>query len=531
MAEDLKITITAKDNYSNFLKNMQSETKAFGKDMDGLQGKLDLLNKTKATLQVDASKAKKELRKAQKAYDEFGDSASEQLITANFDYEQAHGKLSLLEREISNVQDAFDQSLKGIKGKNELVAELGGQLGISLVNGFSARLSGELGEDTGDAIGTILSNVISMTATGFAMSFGDPITTGISAGIGLVKGFVDVATQQYETEKDAFRAVLKDQFITQQNGVQNEIVIGSALAAQREDEAVNNANSENGEQNSVQSKPAFAAQQEDEAVKNANNENSGQNSVQSEPTYNDVLAKRNQLKENALTAYGKGYNEEHKKGLQQQIEMLETNSKMIEEKNLIIGAAAGKMRSKLEMETLEEELAVYRNSNDPFELMANLAVAKTAGPLAYYGSEEYKAFSKSRSESMKLLGFMLSDEESYKNISGYNLNKELNSIPISRPIPNQHNSVIDTWEKFYPTYASPPLKAFGMGYVPYNGFPAILHEGERVLTASENRAYNQWRAPNIVLNLGGTYHVRQAADIEAIAHEIAVQVTRAQELM
>lgn len=30
----------------------------------------------------------------------------------------------------------------------------------------------------------------------------------------------------------------------------------------------------------------------------------------------------------------------------------------------------------------------------------------------------------------------------------------------------------------------------GLNYVPYDGFPAILHKGERIMTASENRAYS-----------------------------------------
>ena len=33
--------------------------------------------------------------------------------------------------------------------------------------------------------------------------------------------------------------------------------------------------------------------------------------------------------------------------------------------------------------------------------------------------------------------------------------------------------------------------AKGLPYVPYDGFPAILHKGERVLTAKEANAYNK----------------------------------------
>lgn len=38
--------------------------------------------------------------------------------------------------------------------------------------------------------------------------------------------------------------------------------------------------------------------------------------------------------------------------------------------------------------------------------------------------------------------------------------------------------------------------ANGLSYVPYDGFPAILHEGERVLTAEENKAYNSGATGN-----------------------------------
>ena len=57
-------------------------------------------------------------------------------------------------------------------------------------------------------------------------------------------------------------------------------------------------------------------------------------------------------------------------------------------------------------------------------------------------------------------------------------------------------------------------KAFGMSYVPYNGYPTFLDEGERILTASENRNYsnNQDRS-NIVIS-GNNFTVRSEKDIE-----------------
>ena len=61
--------------------------------------------------------------------------------------------------------------------------------------------------------------------------------------------------------------------------------------------------------------------------------------------------------------------------------------------------------------------------------------------------------------------------------------------------------------------------AYGLNYVPYNDYPALLHEGERVLTASENRNYGNTIPPITIT--GNNFNVRQEADILGIAREIA----------
>ena len=54
---------------------------------------------------------------------------------------------------------------------------------------------------------------------------------------------------------------------------------------------------------------------------------------------------------------------------------------------------------------------------------------------------------------------------------------------VSVSVTTRHNSVGGSF-------------ANGLSYVPYDGFPAILHEGERVLTAEENKAYNNGSSGN-----------------------------------
>ena len=61
-------------------------------------------------------------------------------------------------------------------------------------------------------------------------------------------------------------------------------------------------------------------------------------------------------------------------------------------------------------------------------------------------------------------------------------------------------------------------RAIGIDYVPYDNFPALLHEGEKVLTAGEARQEkNGVSGIQIVMN--GTV-IREEADVQRIAQEM-----------
>ena len=59
--------------------------------------------------------------------------------------------------------------------------------------------------------------------------------------------------------------------------------------------------------------------------------------------------------------------------------------------------------------------------------------------------------------------------------------------------------------------------ANGLAYVPYNGYIAQLHEGERVLTKEENREYSSSSKNNIQMFFEIAANVREEADIEKLA--------------
>jgi hypothetical protein len=69
-------------------------------------------------------------------------------------------------------------------------------------------------------------------------------------------------------------------------------------------------------------------------------------------------------------------------------------------------------------------------------------------------------------------------------------------------------------------------KAGGLANVPYNGYHAYLHKGERVLTPEENDDYNRGKGKASISISGNTFHVRQESDIKQIAYELAKLIER-----
>lgn len=68
--------------------------------------------------------------------------------------------------------------------------------------------------------------------------------------------------------------------------------------------------------------------------------------------------------------------------------------------------------------------------------------------------------------------------------------------------------------------------ATGLGRVPYDNYPALLHEGEQVLTAAEARSYNQGGAGSVQIVMNGTV-IREDADIDRVAQALLEKLRQA----
>ncbi|UYZ13429.1 hypothetical protein A6764_22250 [Brevibacillus sp. WF146] len=69
--------------------------------------------------------------------------------------------------------------------------------------------------------------------------------------------------------------------------------------------------------------------------------------------------------------------------------------------------------------------------------------------------------------------------------------------------------------------------AGGLSYVPYDGYVARLHKGERVLTSAENEQYTNGGGGGVhIAKLADQIVVREDADIDRIAIALAREIRR-----
>ncbi len=90
--------------------------------------------------------------------------------------------------------------------------------------------------------------------------------------------------------------------------------------------------------------------------------------------------------------------------------------------------------------------------------------------------------------------------------------------------PDSERSNTDLEEKINRITKNSAL-AVGIDYVPYDNFPALLHQGERVQTAVEARS--QRRVPAITIT-GNSFSIREDADVDRVASALLRKIELAE---
>ena len=247
-------------------------------------------------------------------------------------------------------------------------------------------------------------------------------------------------------------------------------------------------------------------------------------------------------------AYGEGYNETRKQGLQEEINWLSGESgALIQEANRAMGAWQAELENSKEqyvrdavdavLNSEEYKTAMEQGTDEGYaEAGRMLMAAKVQGMNEYNASEgaqlmvEYELAlageireDTATNDAYWDAGYRKGQEYSKGLAAGMAAAVELepDAAPTSSAVGSGGNLSGSTGKSnsLIPSYAAASGYATGLARVPYDNFPALLHEGERVLTAAEARGYNQGGSGGLTIIMNGTT-IREDADIDRVAQAL-----------
>lgn len=257
---DVSIALSAKDNFSQTLRKLASEANTSVNDVDALQKSLTKLNNTRTNLKLDLSRAKSELREAEKRFKATGDAADELALK---DKQIEFDNLTSQLKAVSSSAQAAEKNMMSLAGTNSKLSNrasgsgksgsMWGTLGGALATaGFGDMLSGSLsqaagaflgsyyGASDGAAIESVLGGAISGGSMGASAGMmvagptGAAIGAAVGGAIGAVSGGIEAAAQKFTEKDEAFKSYVQESV----EGVLDEqaqaLTSGSAIAGTRE---------------------------------------------------------------------------------------------------------------------------------------------------------------------------------------------------------------------------------------------------------------------------------------------------------
>lgn len=238
---EASIVIKSTDRYSDTVKKMATVTKSFSKDVDQLENTLYALNKNKYTLKMDLSKAKTELKEAEKQFERThsaADGLKVELAQANYDGMVRNLKAVTTaardtEKAISKVENQSGGRKSTFSNVATAIAASGiGDMAKELAITAGTSVAGSLG---GDNVGTMASSVLSSAATGAALGSILPgVGTAIGAVAGAAVGAISGGLQIFEKKDDAFKSYVQESYETVTQEQADSLSSGSAIAGSRE---------------------------------------------------------------------------------------------------------------------------------------------------------------------------------------------------------------------------------------------------------------------------------------------------------
>ena len=283
-------------------------------------------------------------------------------------------------------------------------------------------------------------------------------------------------------------------------------------------------------------------------------------------TYDAMVDNLGDAEANLNARMGEGYNEARKAGLQAQMDWLESDE--LGEAYEAIGAWKAELENAKERYIREavdealssEEYQTAQAEGDAAEMGRIIMQAKIQGMNEYNaneGKDEVLAQELSLIESVRNdtalndsywdAGYTLGEQFSQGLVAARRANAANDTRPegYTDYLPEQYRTMVEsgggtaTEDTASPSTSFLPAQyrrmvengatagyAVGLNYVPYDNFPALLHQGERVLTASQARQQDQGGGSGINIYMPGMV-VREDADIERIGQKVLERMIQA----
>ncbi|MDF3002980.1 MAG: phage tape measure protein [Bacillota bacterium] len=529
MARKISIEIVAQDNFTKTLKNMQSDTQKFNKDLEALNNTLNHFNQG---LKIETSKAEKGFENLSAGINNSRDTLkslrddiahgvgsknmakeSEKIVQGNQNAEKSFGKLK------KTVQES------GLAGE---IKKLGlEQFSEAIIDTANKAVSVYSKSALGDEGGTMVSNAFSMGLMGaqmgaFAGAAG--ILTGAAIGVGI--GLINGALENYSKKDDAFKDYYGKQYhaIVEERSNMITSAASFSMSEAPEDSILLEARNElkrlndenllatgnaytnkllNDDENKGDIYDQIAFFNSDEGKKNAEIDAEYADfmaGLENKKHAYEIEAKKalvaDQFDQNVINDLkNTGYSDEsieRLKTMNEELKNSDTNA--LQKKNLQMEAGV----------ISENEYAgddeVQKVKDSDLELISNLQASAEANDAGWQDVYEIKnELTKGRESVNKAFGAKF-----FAPYGGYHnpyAKDDINGVKAS---------------------------AYGLSYVPYNNFPAMLHEGERVLTASENRGYGKGGGVTVT---GNNFTVREEADIGKIARALFREIEKTRMVM
>lgn len=239
-------------------------------------------------------------------------------------------------------------------------------------------------------------------------------------------------------------------------------------------------------------------------------------------------------------AMGEGYNEGRKSGLQAQMDWLSGESgEAVEEANRAIGAWKAELENQKEqyirdaMDAMmaSEEYQSAKSAGDAAEMGRLIMQAKVQGMNEYNASEgaqEALAAEKALVENIRNDTSLNQDYWDAGYEKGQWFTKGLAAAWGATS--GSDETVLGDWSfnadlNTGSAASNVSKRAVGIDYVPYDNFPALLHQGERVQTAVEARSK---RSSQPIVISGNNFTVREEADIDRVASALLQKIELAE---